>query len=704
MNKYKMDLHVHTPASNCYKDKRDDETYVEIIKKAVEKDIRILGITDHNTVDGYDRFFILKEKYESEKMALFPYAKNSPEIQKRIDDIELLLELFSKVLLVPGVEITLNPGVHIIVLADESQRGQLTEILDLVGYDETSKGTDNDYVPNMDVKSFLQIPLLRGKIVFAPHVDSAKGIYNEIKGSFRAEIFRSSVINAISVNSLTQLKKIQTLIKNDPNYQREQIWAYLNASDAHSIEEIGTKVSYVALGNINFESLFYAITNSAEYISDVENQDISDLINALNNQQKVINMSDIKKEDFNNLLCATLNSGFQSIIIGVDEQKKIMGCSISKEEMSGLMSSATDEIDNIDHVNCGLLTEPLGNGRNVYIILIRKISEKICYVKSSDDVYIFDKGVRKAHIGEIERLISDKLLKELESFQESNETAILEIHDKLKIIEHPIKKYKLVKAIEKEKRYLSEIVNIIPKEGNSRHEVDVGRHSGNCYFVKNENVILEYAVLRFSCPIDEIEFTDNDANKKYLMEKESIVITEKGGSYLIRPQEEMYIDGDADFLILQMNDNSEFSLYATIAWLKSKAFFWYMLKIIGDVKLYSPMDFRHIIIPNIKCLYKGEKIEALCQEVLIKEDSFMKKFDELSELESEGDKEENTKILEEINALIATHNRIVSEIMSQIDDIIFNALRLSDYQRNIILEDLDAAELIPIREEVQEEF
>ena len=54
-----IDLHVHTTASD------GQYTPTQIIEKAVQKNIKVIAITDHDTVDG------LEEGKKAEKIALF---------------------------------------------------------------------------------------------------------------------------------------------------------------------------------------------------------------------------------------------------------------------------------------------------------------------------------------------------------------------------------------------------------------------------------------------------------------------------------------------------------------------------------------------------------------------------------------------------------------------------------------------------------
>ena len=55
----KMDLHVHSPASKDYKWKfkkqEEKEEYIEFINRFLETDLDAIAITDHNTINGYEK-------------------------------------------------------------------------------------------------------------------------------------------------------------------------------------------------------------------------------------------------------------------------------------------------------------------------------------------------------------------------------------------------------------------------------------------------------------------------------------------------------------------------------------------------------------------------------------------------------------------------------------------------------------------------
>lgn len=711
MTKYKMDLHVHTPASKCYKDEKKDESYYGILREAVQKKVSLIAITDHNTIAGYKHFFELKDKLLNEKKILSEFQDETPSIKERINSIDDILSLYSKVWILPGVEITLNPGVHIIVIASKDNVEDLSIILDQVGYNEDMRGSDSEFLPSFDVHNFLNLPILQDKIVFAPHIDSDKGIYNVLPGLYRAAVFKSDIICAVSCNSSTQLEKIQKLIKYDPNYRRNYIWAYLNASDAHTINDVGSRTSYVKLERKTFEDLKNALMNSTEFVSDIEHQGIEMFIKSLIKRQRVIMVSDDKiiKDEFDEILCAALNSEYRCVLLGVGKDARLNGTSFSEDDVEKIVKKASKNIVNFNDNSVGFISEKMGNGKSVHVVLLRNLATELCYVKSTDEVYIYSKEKRKAKISEIEKIVQNKLLAGIEKFQAKNDNTISVIQENLSTVQYPIEKYKLLKSLEAGKRFLADLVDFkhieVKNNPNIWDEFTVGNATGTVFMAKNEEIVLDFAVLRFSCPQSKESFDKDILNNMFELDDSYIVITNRGGTYLaeINPEEKntFYVDSDADYICIKLSDESQISKYALIAWLKSKAFLWYITRISGSTKLYNPMVYNSIIIPGIRCLNVGGEIENISKKIIHEEKKFLEKKD-MIENKNLINPENEEEYIREINDLANSHNNTVNGMFNQVDEIIFNELKINERQKEIINNDLIAYDLA-IEDSIEDE-
>ena len=80
----RWDLHVHTPCSFIANGFRNWESYIEKLNDVTKKkDIKVLGITDYFSIDGYERI--------------------AAEYRDRLENVELLL---------PNIEFRLYPIVY----------------------------------------------------------------------------------------------------------------------------------------------------------------------------------------------------------------------------------------------------------------------------------------------------------------------------------------------------------------------------------------------------------------------------------------------------------------------------------------------------------------------------------------------------------------------------------------------------------------
>lgn len=97
----KCDFHIHTPFSALNQEFGDDfDLYVKtVFKKAIEKKIQIIGITDYFTIDGYKRI-----KTE--------YLENENKLKELFTDEEIIK--IKNILVLPNIEFRLNKIVQII--------------------------------------------------------------------------------------------------------------------------------------------------------------------------------------------------------------------------------------------------------------------------------------------------------------------------------------------------------------------------------------------------------------------------------------------------------------------------------------------------------------------------------------------------------------------------------------------------------------
>lgn len=219
----KFDLHIHTPASEDYINKH--VTAEEIVNKAIEKGLRGIAITDHQTGKFIDE---IKKAATDKDLTIFPGVE----------------------LLVPGGK----EGLHIILLLDVDKSGEnINEFLNTLsiykdGFDKRKS------IPDKTIGKISQELYQYDKkaIIILAHCQSSKGVLSDITGEQRKMIFKASNIMGVETTEndfLNEDKKrnhkrvIDLLDGNDPNYIYRKLGVY-QASDSHDLDSIGQRFTY----------------------------------------------------------------------------------------------------------------------------------------------------------------------------------------------------------------------------------------------------------------------------------------------------------------------------------------------------------------------------------------------------------------------------------------------------------------------------
>jgi hypothetical protein len=166
---YKVDLHLHTPASHDYEDPHI--SYLEWMRAVAAKGLEIVAITDHNTVAG-----IAAIRREIEWLTrLEAMNRLTDEEQARLTEWR---DLSNQVLVLPGFEFTATFGFHILGLfPPETSIRHLEHILlslnvpaDKLDIGSTETGSATD------VLNAYRIIHDAGGLVIAAHANSTHGV------------------------------------------------------------------------------------------------------------------------------------------------------------------------------------------------------------------------------------------------------------------------------------------------------------------------------------------------------------------------------------------------------------------------------------------------------------------------------------------------------------------------------------------------
>lgn len=204
---WKFDFHTHTPASEDYGKGPDQEALrtrspKDWLLDYMRAGIDCIAVTDHNSGAWIDKL---------------------KEAQSALDDEKP--NGFKPIYLFPGVEISANPGVHVIAILDPSKStSDVDSLLGAVGFVGT-KGK-SDHVTSKSVQEVLFEIKALGGIAVPAHVDNVSGLFTISTGP--------TLIQALDRDLLAAIEVV------DPQYQKPQAYhdkklrlAEVLGSDSH---------------------------------------------------------------------------------------------------------------------------------------------------------------------------------------------------------------------------------------------------------------------------------------------------------------------------------------------------------------------------------------------------------------------------------------------------------------------------------------
>ena len=346
---HKIDLHIHTPSSKCYKGNKDDDEYIRIIKKAIEKDLKLIAITDHNSIGGYRKIYEIKTKYQLQIETL-QRITDSDLAKKELSEIFEIIKLFDSVIILPGVELEVKPGIHILLIFDSNtDLGLIENIILNAGYDKECFGEELPFIiSKWDLLNLFDELKNTDCLIIDAHTDSNKGIYKTIDpGSFRAKCFSSERLNGICYKSEKEKDKIVSLLTTAEEYKRAGAIPFLKFSDAHSLTEIGTTVTWARLDKIDYDSLKKAFENPIENIS-TEEPLTHTILNKLLEEQYVFCIDDASDSNikyFKQAVCALNNTEGGFCIFGVTKDyRNKLGIPLKNKEERISFKNQIDDI------------------------------------------------------------------------------------------------------------------------------------------------------------------------------------------------------------------------------------------------------------------------------------------------------------------------------------------------------------------------
>ncbi|MCL2875913.1 MAG: AAA family ATPase [Betaproteobacteria bacterium] len=248
---WKFDFHAHTPVSHDTPWYRQNLTITpeDWLLRYMAAEIDCVAITDHNSGAWVDT---LKTAYADMKAQA---DQGQPPAG------------FRELTLFPGVELSVQGGVHVLALfGPEATTSDIDTLLGRVDYKAT-KG-DSDGVTSKSIEAVIQTILTAGAVAIPAHADDVKGLLQCEPNSRKSEIDPNTLRQAISVEGLLAVEW-----RNSSNSwpqcvaAEEKRFAKVLGSDCHSFQSPpvpGSAYTWVKMASPTLEGLRLALLDGNE--------------------------------------------------------------------------------------------------------------------------------------------------------------------------------------------------------------------------------------------------------------------------------------------------------------------------------------------------------------------------------------------------------------------------------------------------------
>jgi len=243
---WKFDFHTHTPASTETPWHRQSLTLTEAdwLRQYMAQEIDCVAVTDHNSGAWIDP---LKSAY-----AQMQQQASSGQVPAG----------FRALTIFPGVEISVNGGVHVLALFDPAATsGDIDTLLGRVDYQGT-KG-DSDGVTRMGIAEVIRAIQAAGAVAIPAHADQAKGLLQCRPGTNQSQIDSNTLRQAIAVEGSLAVEWCNMSMPWPQCVAQDASrFARVLGSDCHSFQGAavpGSRYTWVKMASPTLEGLRLAL-------------------------------------------------------------------------------------------------------------------------------------------------------------------------------------------------------------------------------------------------------------------------------------------------------------------------------------------------------------------------------------------------------------------------------------------------------------
>ena len=349
----RADFHLHTKADKEFSYTGNENDFCRLyVEKLKEQNINTGVITNHNKFDK-NEFVSLRKKAIKEGIGLFA-----------------------------GVEFSLKEGIHILVVFDDKwYQGETDNINKFLGnafYGIANYDKPNYPNSNFNLKETVDALDKIGYDYFIvlAHIDDTNGLFTELRGRTQEDfVMQESFNRVLAVQKSANLENYNKLCQW---LNRKSKIACVEGSDNAygGIDAIGKgKVTYIKLGDFNFEALTFALTDSEYRVSPKDKPEIKNAyIKSIAFEGGLLEGTRIDFSPELNNLIGIRGSGKSSLL---EVLRYVLGIS--------LPINAADP----DYKN-SLVTRSMGSGGKAIVTIVNKQNEEYRIEKlygQKEDIY-----------------------------------------------------------------------------------------------------------------------------------------------------------------------------------------------------------------------------------------------------------------------------------------------------------------------------
>lgn len=720
------DFHVHTPASSCYKGNRDETEYLAILQRYHDKDVRVVAITDHNTLLGYKALMAIREDLDRRKQIVAELVQKYPDTREELDAIDAQLGLFKELLIIPGVEIDVNPGVHVLLLFDPAESLEpVDDLLIAAGYTEDVQGVENPTIEcNLSVDQLLDAANELGATVIAAHVDRDKGILKVLSGRYRAQVFRHPGLTAISYCDPNTETVLDDLLRQK-QYLRSEPPALLKCSDYHGEGEVGRRISYLRLEELSWQEVCDALSAPVERVSDTARPDVKRIIEqlALSPSAVCFPSCGVESNELAQAACAIMNSASRGLVVfgvkrGRGESVTVVGLDHESEErLHPLVSEATAEV--LPPVDSKVTSILYGEGA-VCAVRFRAIARAPLHYLRDQSAYVLESGaVRPATAPEIASLVQEDVLSQIDALQKGVIDGAKRLAGELAVAANATATYRLAAAIRGSASRRSDellTMTLVGAGGLDRDAIQLPSANvgdlGDTVIAFPSSFRLPDAYLRLSAPMASVPEIDLaalvDTRGESVAELPSfagpaIVMVPEGGVFYVPNTGDWRLascDEEWQTFVVQLVDSElvpadrrPVVLKRIAMWLKSSLAVWFCLSVFGLDNDLGFFAYQRLPLPDALITEGHNEVDDIADRILAAEHEYLvweasTSAEEQLEEESVVENEDGELVFQGHDSHRTAHNDVVQRMALAADYAFAEMLGLDREQMTLVYERL----------------